>query len=65
MERIRAKTEAEIADKQAGFRHERGTKDQITNLRILMHKARENQQPLYNVLCGLQKTFESISHDKL
>ena len=46
LERIRVKTETEIADEQAGFRQGRGTKDQITNLRILMHKAREHQQPL-------------------
>ena len=45
-ERIRVKTETEIADEQAGFRQGRGTRDQITNLRILMHKAREYQQPL-------------------
>jgi len=29
------KTETEIADEQAGFRQGRGTRDQITNLRIL------------------------------
>ena len=46
LERIREKTETEIADEQAGFRQGRGTTDQITNLRILMHKAREHQQPL-------------------
>jgi len=38
--RIRMKTETEIADEQAGFRQGRGTRDQITNLRILVHKAR-------------------------
>jgi len=54
LERIRVKTETEIAYKQAGFRQGRGTRDQITNLRILMHKAREHQQPLY-VLRGLQE----------
>ena len=47
LEKIRVKTETEIADEQAGFRQGRGTRDQITNLRILMHKAREHQQPLY------------------
>ena len=39
-ERIRVKTETEIVDEQAGFRQGRGTRDQITNLRILMHKSR-------------------------
>ena len=41
---IRVKTETEIiADEQAGFRQGRETRDQITNLRILMQKAREHQ----------------------
>jgi len=44
------KTETEIADEQAGFWQGRGTRDKITNLRILMHKAREHQQPLYILL---------------
>ena len=58
------KTETEIVDDQAGFRQRRGTRDQITYLRILMHKAREHQQSLY-VLCGLRKAFDSIFHDKV
>ena len=64
-ERIRVKTETEIADEQAGFRQGRGTRDQITNLRILMHKAREHQQPLYMCFVDFKKAFDSISHDKL
>ena len=48
------KTETEIADEQAGFRQGSGTTGQITNLRILTHKAREHQKPLY-VLRGLQE----------
>jgi len=56
LERIRVKTETEIADAQAGFRQGRGTRDQITNLRILMHKARERASAttIY-VLRGLQE----------
>jgi len=65
MERIRVKTETEIADEQAGFRQGRGTRDQITNLRILMHEAREHQQPLYMCFVDFKKAFDSISHDKL
>jgi len=65
LERIRVKTETEIVDKHAGFRQGRGTRDQITNLRILMHKAREHQQPLYICFMDFKKAFDSISHDKL
>ena len=59
------KTEMEIADEQVGFRQGRGTRDQITNLRILMHKAREHQQQLYMCFVDFKKAFNSISHDKL
>ena len=38
LERIRVKTETKIADEQVGFRQGRGTRDQITNLRILMQR---------------------------
>ena len=64
LERIRVKTEMEIADEQAEFRQGRGTRDQITNLRILMH-TREHQQPLYMCFVDFEKVFDSISHDKL
>ena len=59
------KTETEIADEQAGFRQGRGTRDQIRNLRILMHKAHEHQQLRYMCSVDFKKAFDSISHDKL
>ena len=55
--RIRGKTESEVSDEQAGFRKGRGTRDQVTKLRIIMQKAAEHQQPLYIVLHGLQKSI--------
>ena len=60
LERIRVKTETEIADEQAGFRQGRGTRDQITNLRRLMHKAREHQQPLYVCYVDFKKALDSV-----
>jgi len=61
LERIRVKTETEIADEQAGFQQGRDL-DQIMNLRILMHKAREHQQPLCMCFVDFKKAFDSISH---
>ena len=61
LERIRVKTETEIADEQAGFRQGRWTRDQIANLRILMHTAREHQQPLYMCFVNFKKAFDFIS----
>jgi len=55
------KTETEIADEQAGFRQGRGTRDKITNLRILAHKAREHQQPLYMCIVDFKKAFDYLS----
>jgi len=65
LERIRVKTETEIADEQAEFQQGRRTRDEIMNLRILMHNAREHQQPLYMCFVDFKKAFDSISHDNL
>jgi len=65
LERIRAKKEAEIADALAGFRRGRCTRDQITNLIILMQKARKHRQPLFMCFVDFKKAFNSVSHEKL
>jgi len=52
---MRVKTEIEIADEQAGFRQGRGTRDQIMNLGILMHKACTRASTTTHVLRGLQE----------
>jgi len=65
LERIQAKTEFELAPEQAGFRPGRGTRDQITNLKIVMDKAREFQEPLYLCFIDFAKAFDSLSHEKL
>jgi len=41
------------------------TRDQITNLIILMHKAREHQQPLYMCFVNFRKALDLISHDRV
>ena len=65
LQRIQVKTKTEIADKQVVFRQGRGRRDQITNLRILVHKACKHQQPLYICFVDFTKAFDSIIHDKL
>jgi len=64
LERIRVKTETEIADEQAGFRQGRTTRHQTADLRILMHKAREHQQPLYMCFVDFKTVEESIRMTK-
>ena len=65
LERIQRKTENELSDEQAGFRPGRGTRDQITNLRIMMSKAREFGQLLYMCFIDFKKAFDSVPHEKL
>ena len=42
-----------------GIATKQGGKDRITNLRILMHKARDHQQPLYICFVDFKKAFDS------
>jgi len=65
LERIRLKMESEITDEQAGLRKGRGTRDQITNVRILMEKAHQHQQPLYMCFVDFKTAFDCVFHDRL
>jgi len=65
LERIQSKLETEIAQEQAGFRPRRGTRDQITNLRIILEKAKERNQPLYLCFIDFTKAFDMVQHDQL
>lgn len=65
LNRIQQKTEQELSDEQAGFRPGRGTRDQITNLRVLTAKLREHKQPVYMCFIDFQKAFDCVQHEKL
>ena len=51
-------------DVQAGFRKGRGTRDQISNTRWIIEKAREYQK---NIFCFIDyvKAFDCVDHNKL
>ena len=59
----------ELPDVQAGFRKGRGTRDQITNIRWIIEKARELKKKksasltILKPLCGSQQTVENSSRD--
>ena len=55
----------ELPDVQAGFRKDRGTRDQIANIRWLMEKAREFQKIIYFGFIGYSKAFDCVNHNKL
>ena len=55
----------ELSDVQAGFRKGRGTRDQITNIRWIMEKAREFQKNIYFCFIDYAKAFDYVDHNKL
>ena len=55
----------ELPDVQAGFRKGRGTRDQITEIRWIIKKAREFQKNIYFYLIDYAKAFDCVDHNKL
>ena len=55
----------ELPDVQAGFRKGRGTRDQITNIRCIIGKAREFQKNICFCFIDYAKAFDYVDHNKL
>ena len=55
----------ELPDVQAGFRKDRGTRDQIANIRWIMEKGREFQKNIYFCFIDYAKAFDYVDHNKL
>ena len=55
----------ELADVQASFRKDRGTRDQIANIRWIIKKAREFQKNIYFCFIDCAKAFDCVDHNKL
>ena len=55
----------ELSHVQAGFRKGRGTRDQITNIRWIMEKARKFQKHIYFCFIDYAKAFDCVDHNKL
>ena len=55
----------ELADVQAGFRKDRGTRYQIPNFRWIMKKAREFQKSIYFSFIDYSAAFDCMDHNKL
>ena len=54
-----------LQNAQAGFRKDRGTRDQIANIRWIIEKARELQKNIYFCFIGYNKPFDCVDHNKL
>ena len=55
----------ELPDVQAGFRKDRGTRDQIANICWIIEKAREFQKDIYLCFIDYAKAFDCVAHNKL
>ena len=55
----------EPSDIQAGFRKDRGTRDQIANIHWIIEKAREFQKNIYFCFIDYAKAFDCVDHNKL
>ena len=55
----------ELLDVQDGFRNDRGTRDQIANIRWIIEKAGEFQKNIYFCFIDYAKAFNCVDHSKL
>ena len=55
----------ELPDIQAGFRKDRGTRNQIADIRWIMEKARGFQKNIYFCFTDYAKAFDCVDHNKL
>ena len=55
----------ELPGVQAGFRKDRGTRDQIDNIHWIIEKEREFQKNIYICFIDYTKAFDCVVHDKL
>ena len=63
--RLQQYMNCELPDVQAGFRKDRGTRDQIADIRWIMEKAREFQKNIYFCFIDYAKAFDCVDHNKL
>ena len=54
-----------VPDVQAGFRKNRGTRDQISNIHWIIEKSREFQKNIYFCFIDYAKVFDCVDHNKL
>ena len=63
--RIQQYMNCEVPEIQAGFRKDRGTRDQIANICWITEKAREFQKNIYFCFIDYAKAFDCVDHNKL
>ena len=63
--RLQQYVNRELPDVPAGFRKDRGTRDQIANIRWIIVKAREFQKNTDFCFINYAKAFDCVDHNKL
>ena len=63
--RLQQYVNCELPDIQAGFRKNRGTRDQIANIHWIIKKAREFQKNIYFCFIDYDKAFDCVNHNKM
>ena len=63
--RLQQYVNRKLPDVQAGFRNDRGTRDQMANIRWIIKKAREFQKNIYFCFIDYAKAFDCVGHNKL
>ena len=63
--RLQQYVNREVPDVQAGFRKDRGTRDQLANICWIIQKAREFQKNICFCFIDYAKAFDCVDHHKL
>ena len=63
--RLQQYVNCELSDVQAGFRKDRGTRDQHANICWIIKKAREFQRNISFFFIDYAKAFDCVDHNKL
>ena len=63
--RLQQYLNSELPDVQAGFRKDRGTRDQTANTCWIIEKAREFQKNICFCFIDYAKAFDYVNHSKL
>ena len=62
--RIQQYVNHKLPDVQAGFRKDKGTRDQIANIRWIIEKASEFQKNIYFCFIDCARAFDCADHNK-
>ena len=61
-QRMKVKLKEKIAEEQAGFISEKGTRNKIMNLKLIIEKYRVYNKAVYICFIDYRKAFDTVSH---